>query len=50
MVKQSVCKHALWDDVDNDGGFCVGILVDGLLYYKLSVCVRSSAHTDSLSR
>ena len=39
--------------MDNDTGFCVGILVDDLLCYKLSVCVGSiityylSAHPGS---
>ena len=42
MIRQSVCKHTLWDEVDIDGGFCIGILVDDLLCYKLSACVGST--------
>ena len=38
MVRKSVCKHVLLSEVDNDGGFFVGILVDDLPCYKSSVC------------
>ena len=41
MVRKSVCKHTLKSEVDNDGDFYVGILVDDhdLPCFKLSVAM-----------
>jgi len=37
-INESTCKHAPLGEVDNDGGFYIGILEDSLLCCKLSVC------------
>ena len=49
MVRQSVCKHAPLSKMDNDRDFYIGILVDGLLYCKSSVCVGSMTIINLLS-
>jgi len=38
MEAQSACEHVFLGEVDNDGGFCIGILEGGLFCYRLSVC------------
>ena len=43
MVRQSVCKPALLGKMNNDRDFYIGILIDDLLYCKLSVCGGSMA-------
>ena len=44
-LRQSVCKHALLNEVDNDGGFYVGIPVGDLPCCKLSVRIYVGSMT-----
>ena len=49
MEAQSACEHVFLGEVDNNGGFCIGILEVGLFCCRLSVCGVSTTTFHSIT-